>query len=111
MIYNGKAVDKQEIIANGKWNNVKFKYKIEKSGWVAIRVNSSSHTNPIFITVDGKPVRDKKSAVWCRDALNQCWKTKNTAIRKTELEAARLAYDRARKIYETIIKEAEEVEK
>ena len=107
LIYNGRPVDKQEITADGKWNNIKFTYKIERSGWFALRINSSAHTNPVFVSVGGKPVRDKKSAVWCRDALDQCWKTKNTHIRKNELEAARKAYDHARKIYDTIIREAE----
>lgn len=108
LIYNGNAVDKQEITADGKWNNIKFTYKIIKSGWFAVRVNSSSHTNPIFVMVDDKPVRDKRSAVWCLAALEQCWKTKHPNIKSSELEAARIAYDRARKIYESIIKEAGE---
>jgi hypothetical protein len=111
LIYNGKPVEKKEITAGGNFQNIRFNYKVEKSGWFAIRINSSSHTNPIFIMVDGKPVRETKSAIWCRDALDQCWKTKNGNIKKSELDAARLAYDHARKIYETIIKEAEELEK
>ena len=108
LIYDGQLVDKQEITADGNWNTLKFNYKIEKSGWFAIRINSSSHTNPIFVTVDGKPIREKKSAMWCRDAVEQCWKTKKGNIRKSELDAARVAYDHARKIFETIISEARE---
>ncbi len=108
LIYNGKSVEKKQITADGKWNTVKFNYKIEKSGWFAIRVNSSSHTNPIFVLSDEKPIRERLSAVWCRDAVDQCWKTKNANIRKSELDAARQAYDHARKVYETIIREAEQ---
>lgn len=111
LIYNGSLVDKKQLTADGNWYNVKFNYKIAKSGWFAIRINSSSHTNPIFVTVDKKPIREKKSAVWCRDAVEQCWRTKSGNIRKTELPAAQLAYDHARKIYERIIKEAEALEK
>ncbi|MBE7172631.1 MAG: CehA/McbA family metallohydrolase [Williamsia sp.] len=107
LICNGQVVAKQEIMADGNWNNIQFTYKPARSAWYALRINSSAHTNPVFVTVDGKPIREKKSAEWCRDALDQCWKTKNPVFRKTEWEAAREAYDKARKIYETIIQEAE----
>ncbi len=103
LIVNGQSVDKQQITADGKWQDLKFSYKIEKSAWIAFRINSSSHTNPIFVIVDGKPIRDQKSAAWCRDAVDQCWKTKSGNIRKDELESARLAYDYARKAYEKIL--------
>jgi hypothetical protein len=106
LIVNGQPVEKQQIAADGKWQDLNFKYKIQKSAWVAMRINSSSHTNPVFVIVDGKPISDEKSATWCRDAVDQCWKTKSGSIRKEELEAAKLAYDHARKAYETIILEA-----
>ena len=111
LLCNGKVVDKQAITADGNWNALQFKYKIERSGWFALRINSSAHTNPFFVLVDNKPVREKQSAQWCRDALEQCWKTKNSNIRKEELEAARQAYDHARKTYDAIIREAETAEK
>jgi len=108
LIVNGQSVEKQQIAADGNWDNLQFKYKIQQSSWVAVRINSSSHTNPIFVIVDGKPIADKKSAVWCRDAVDQCWKTKSGSIRKDELKAARQAYDYARKAYEKVIVLAEE---
>ena len=106
LIVNGRCVEKQKLAADGSWKNLAFKYKIEKSAWIALRVNSSSHTNPIFVSVDGKPVREKASAEWCRQAVDQCWKAKQVSIRKNEQEAARAAYDRARKVYDDIIREA-----
>lgn len=111
LIVNGQSVEKQIITADGKWQDLKFKFKIEKSSWVAIRVYASSHTNPIFVIVDGKPIRDKKSAVWCRDAVDQCWKMKSGRIRENELEAAEKAYDYARRVYDKIIQNAEALEK
>ena len=60
LIVNGQPVETQEITADGNWKNLKFRYKINKSGWIAIRVYPSAHTNPIFVMVDGKPIRDKK---------------------------------------------------
>lgn len=107
LIVNGQPVDKQQITADGNWQNIRFDYKIERSAWVAVRINSSAHSNPIFVIVNGKPISDKKSAVWCRDAVDQCWKTKNVNIRKDELEAAKTAYDFARKYYERMIESPE----
>lgn len=103
LIVNGESVEKQQIVADGKWVDLRFNYKIQKSSWVAVRINASSHTNPIFVLVDGKPIIEQKSAIWCRDAVEKCWTTKSPAIRKEELEAARQAYDFAKKTYEAMI--------
>jgi hypothetical protein len=103
LIVNGMPVEKKIIEANGNWNNLTFNYKVQKSSWVAVRVNSSAHTNPIFVIVDGKLIIEQKSAEWCRDAVDKCWSTKSPAIRKEEQDAARSAYDDARKAYEAMI--------
>ena len=108
LIVNGRPVEKQEIAADGNWQNLKFKYKIEKSSWIAVRVYPSAHTNPIFVMVDGKPIHDKKSAVWCQEAVDQCWKMKNGRIRENELDAAQKGYDHARKVYDKIIRNADD---
>lgn len=107
LIVNGEPVETQEIIADGNWNDLKFTYQIQKSSWIAIRIFPSAHTNPIFVIVDGKPIRNKLSAEWCRKAVDQCWTMKNGMFREDEMEAAIEAYDHARKIYESIIREAE----
>ncbi|MEX2592951.1 MAG: CehA/McbA family metallohydrolase [Anditalea sp.] len=111
LIVNGYPVEEKEITADGNWQNLKFNYKIEKSSWLAIRVYASAHTNPIFVIVDGKPIRDKKSAIWCREAVDQCWKMKHGRIRGNELDAAQEAYDYARKVYDRIILSADDREK
>jgi hypothetical protein len=103
LIVNGQSVEKQQIAADGKWQDLNFNYKVIKSSWVAVRINSSSHTNPIFVIVDGKPIIEQKSAIWCRDAVEKCWATKSPAIRKEELEAARQAYESAKQTYEAMI--------
>ncbi|MDH4089370.1 MAG: CehA/McbA family metallohydrolase [Cyclobacteriaceae bacterium] len=102
LIVNGYPVEKQDITADGNWETLKFNYKVTKSSWVAIRVYQSAHTNPIFVIVDGKPIRDKESATWCRTAVDQCWKMKMEKFRKEELPAAEKAYDYARKVYDDI---------
>jgi hypothetical protein len=98
LIVNGQPVDTTEITADGGWNNVSFSYPIDRSSWMALRVYPSSHTNPVFIMMDGKPIREGKSAAWCRQAVDQCWKMKQSNIREEERAAARDAYDRARNI-------------
>jgi hypothetical protein len=76
LIVNGEAVDTTEMIADGKWNDVVFNYPVSRSSWVALRIYPSSHTNPVFIIVDGKPIQERRSAEWCRQAVDQCWKMK-----------------------------------
>ncbi|MEO6287302.1 MAG: CehA/McbA family metallohydrolase [Dyadobacter sp.] len=103
LIVNGEAVDTTEITANGELTDVKFNHQISKSSWVALRVYPSSHSNPVFVTVDGKPVIEKKSAEWCLATLNQCWKMKEPNIRVEEKKAAEEAYEQARNVYRKII--------
>jgi hypothetical protein len=108
LIVNGYAVDTNEIVADGKWKDISFTYPVTHSSWIALRVYPSSHTNPVFVIVDGKPIHERKSAEWCRQAVDQCWKMKQNNIRPEERGAAEAAYDDARKIYDKIIKETSE---
>jgi len=108
LLVNGNAVDTTEIIADGKWNDISFTYPITHSSWMALRVYPSSHTNPLFVIVDGKPIHERKSAEWCRQAVDQCWKMKQSNIRSEERKAAEAAYDAARKLYDKIIQDAQE---
>jgi len=108
LIVNGFAVDTTEVVADGKWKDVTFSYPVTHSSWIALRIYPSSHTNPVFVIVDGKPIHERKSAEWCRDAVDQCWKMKQGNIHSDERAAAEAAYDDARKIYDKIIREASE---
>ncbi|HET9823901.1 MAG TPA: CehA/McbA family metallohydrolase, partial [Chitinophagaceae bacterium] len=106
LIVNGVAVDKREIVADGTWQTVNFQYSISRSSWIALRIYPSSHTNPVFVTIDGKPIRIRQSAEWCRQAVDQCWKMKQANIRPEERAAAEAAYNRAREVYDKIIQES-----
>ncbi len=106
LVVNGQAVDAREIVANGKWNDVSFNYPVNTSSWIALRIYPSSHTNPVFIILDGKPIRERKSATWCRAAVDQCWKMKQANIRVEERAAAEAVYNKARKAYDKIIEES-----
>jgi hypothetical protein len=74
---------------------------------VALRIYPSAHTNPVFVLVDGKPIRaSKKSAEWCLKSVDQCWSKKEPLIRTAEKDAAMKAYDVARQAYKRILSES-----
>jgi hypothetical protein len=107
VIVNGETVGRTELSADGSIQGVSFDVPIKKSSWVAMRVYPSSHTNPVFITVGGKPIRaSKKSAEWCLKSVDQCWSKKEPAIRAAEKEEARKAYEVARDAYRKILAES-----
>jgi hypothetical protein len=107
LIVNGHAVETKEIVADGKINELTFEYTPQISSWVAIRIFPSSHTNPFFLEVDGKPIRaSKRSAQWCKDAVEVCWNQKVRQTRESEKAAARAAYDVAAQTYTRALEEA-----
>lgn len=100
-IVNGLPVAEQILDADGDMEEISFDVPIEQSSWVALRVLPSSHTNPIFVLVDGQPVRaSKRSAQWCLDGVAKCWESKQELIAENEQEAAKAAYAHAKAAYE-----------
>ena len=62
----------------------------------------------MFVIVDDKPIRaSKKSSEWCLKAIDQCWSQKEKAIRPSEKDDARMAYDFAREAYRRILSECD----
>ena len=57
LVVNGQRVAEQVIEADGSLRDVTLEAKIERSSWVTMRILPSSHTNPVFVLVDGKPIR------------------------------------------------------
>ena len=106
LVINGKPVSSREFEANGNWKTIEFEHQVSSSSWIALRIMACSHTNPIFVLVDKKPVRaSRKSSKWCREAVDRCWKMKFSRIRESERNAAQKAYDHARETYDRIISE------
>jgi len=99
LIVNGLPVARKEIDADGETRPIEFDVRIEKSAWVALRILPSSHTNPVWVTVSGKPVRVKSSLEWCLKSVDQCERQKMPLIRLEEKGAAKNAYDHARAEY------------
>jgi hypothetical protein len=109
LVMNGKPVARKNIVADGNVQDLAFDVQVERSSWVAVRILGSSHTNPIFVLVDGKPIRaSRQSAQWCLAAVSQCWTQKAPKISKAELPDAQAAYDHAREIYTKLIAESEQ---
>jgi hypothetical protein len=107
VIVNGQAVATKNILADGTLRDVAFDIPVAQSSWIALRILPSSHTNPIFITVAGRPIRaSRKSAEWCLKAVDQCWSQKAGKISATEREASEKAYEHAREVYRRIIAES-----
>jgi hypothetical protein len=107
LIVNGTARERKLVYADGQMRPVTFDVPIEKSSWIAVRILPSSHTNPIFAIVDGKPIRaSRRSAEWCLAAVSQCWSQKAVAISASEKESAKKAYDHAREVYQQLIAES-----
>jgi hypothetical protein len=107
VIVNGARAAVQNLVADGTIRTLTFDVPVSRSSWVAVRILPSAHTNPVFVLVDGKPVRGpRRSIEWCLNAVNQCWTQKAPQIRAAELDAARRAYDHARDLYRQRLQEA-----
>jgi hypothetical protein len=108
VIVNGYPVGRKTLVADGHIEEVSFDVGIERSSWVGLRILPSSHTNPIFVLVDGKPIRaSRRSAEWCLKGVEQCWSQKEKFIQGGELEQAKNDYQHARDVYSKILGECE----
>ena len=103
LVINGIAVDSKTVTADGDWKDVSFEPQIDESCWLALRIFPCAHTNPIFVSVEGQPILNHRSAKWSRRALDQCWKMKKEKISDTDLPDAVEAFDRARAVYDRLI--------
>jgi hypothetical protein len=107
IIVNGAPVAVKNVVADGTPRTLTFDVSVDRSSWIAARILPSSHTNPVFVLVGGKPVRaSRRSTEWCLNAVNQCWTQKAARIRPSELEEARKAYDHARQVYKERLAES-----
>jgi hypothetical protein len=107
VIVNGTAVASRRIVADGVPREISVPIAIDRSSWVALRILPSSHTNPIFVVVDGRPVRaSRESAEWCLKSIDRLWSQKSPRIASREREAAAAAYDHARKVYKQRLSES-----
>lgn len=108
VIVNGRVAARRNVVADGAAREVAFDVPVERSSWVALRILRSSHTNPVFVNVGGRPVRaSRRSAEWCLKAVDQCWGRKSPLISERERPAAARAYEHAREAYRKVLAECE----
>jgi hypothetical protein len=95
------------IEADGSMKDLSFEVEVGQSSWLAVRILPSAHTNPIWVSVGGKPVRaSRRSIQWCLDSVEQCWKNKERFLKGAEHGQGVAAYDHARKVYRERLAEA-----
>jgi len=108
LIANGRAVASTNLVADGRMQTVTFSIPVTRSGWYAVRILPSSHTNPIFILVEDKPIRaSRRSLEWCLKSVDRCWSQKERFMKGTEMVEAREAYDHARTVYRARLAECD----
>lgn len=104
LVWNGRPVSSQNLLADGSLRDLSFTASVGESGWLALRILPSSHTNPIFVKIDGKAIRPmKSSAQWCLTAVDQCWSQKAAQISGSEIEEAKRAFEHARQTYTKLL--------
>jgi hypothetical protein len=107
LIINGFPVASQEIDSEGVEQSLTFEHTIEKSSWAAIRVFPGGHTNPVFVVVDEKPIRaSRRSAEWCLESVEQCWKAKAHTYRGDERATAEVDYQAAKDVFRSIVEQS-----
>ncbi len=108
LIGNGQVVATTQLVADGTIRSIRFSSEIKRSGWYAVRILPSAHTNPIFIEVHDKPIRaSRRSVEWCLKSVDQCWSQKERFMKGPELVQAREAYEHARSVYRARLAECE----
>ena len=108
LVVNGVPVARKSIRADGKLRDISFDAVIDRSSWIALRILPSSHSNPIFVLVDNKPIRaSRRSVDWCLKGVDQCWSQKERTYKGPEKEEAKAAYAHAREAYKRLLKECD----
>ena len=103
-LVNGRVVATRRVVADGSPHDLRVTLPLARSGWIAARILPSSHTNPVFVTVDSQPMRPSiASARWALEAVERCWRQKMRNIRESERAAAAAAYDHARAVYRKLL--------
>jgi hypothetical protein len=105
-IVNGRPVETRRLTADGVIRPIEAGLTLTRSAWIAARILPSAHTNPIWVEVEGKPMRPtRQSARWCLAAVDQCWLQKRDQIKPGERADAEVAYERARVVYRRLLDE------
>jgi hypothetical protein len=106
LIVNGRPVASGKIDATGKPQLVQFETNIQDSSWLAVRIFPSCHSNPIYVSVKGKPIRaSRQSAQWCIDCIQASWSRLGPRIAQPHRAEANAAKDHALAAFHRILDE------
>jgi hypothetical protein len=106
LVVNGKVAASKEVLADGQVHPVRFTHAFDRSSWVALRSGPQLHTNPVTVTVGGKPIRaSRESARWCVGVIEQLWKVRAKDIAPAERADAEATFRKAIAIYSKIAEE------
>jgi hypothetical protein len=109
LVVNGRTVETFNVPADDHIHEIQFAIPIARSSWVALRQFPQLHTNPVDVIVAGRRIRaSRKSAAWCRAAVEQLWRARENQIAPVERPDARRAFDQAIARYRLIASEAPE---
>ncbi len=103
VVANGAVVGRREIEADGGRHELAFDVPIVESAWVAARIFGAAHTNPVWVTLDERPVAVAASAAWCLRAVDRCWAAKQMGYAEAERALAAEAYEQARRHYRAVV--------
>jgi hypothetical protein len=93
LIENGLPVAQTTVLANGQPQAITFDVELSESGWLALRILPSAHTQAFRITVADAPARPiRTSAEWCATAVDRLWAEKGKFIAEHERGEAQSAY-------------------
>ena len=107
LVVNGRVAASREVPADGREHAVEFAVPVDRSSWIALRQAPQLHTNPVTVTVAGKPIRaSRESAQWALACVEQLWRVRGQATAAAERADAARAYDEARAIYRRIAVES-----
>jgi hypothetical protein len=111
IVVNGRAVAQQDVPADGAIHELRFSIPVARSSWVALRQFPQLHTNPVNVTVEGKPIRaSRASALWCVGMIEQLWRNRAARIAESERAAAEQAFRQAIDRYRQIADESQATE-
>lgn len=107
LVMNGKVVATKDVPADNQTHDLTFDIPVERSSWIALRQFPQLHTNPVNVTVGGKPIRaSRESAKWCVGVIEQLWKVRRDKIKEEERGEAERTFQKAIEMYRKIADEA-----
>ena len=111
VVVNGNVVASQDVPADDKIHSLSFRVKIDRSSWVAIRHFPQLHTNPVTVSIEGKPIRASRlSALWCISCIEQLWRVRGKTIAESERAEAQKTFEKAMNSIGSCAEAAEGVE-